>query len=55
MLYNTTIVPCAASLAIVNMGQAEAKVEALFSEFVQLRCAVGWCAVLLRCGCCWCG
>lgn len=37
VLYNATIVPCAASLAVVNMGQSEAKVEALFSEFVQLR------------------
>ena len=45
VLYNATIVPCAASLAVVNMGQAEAKVEALFSEFVQLRCALLRCAV----------
>ena len=46
VLYNATIVPCAASLAVVNMGQAEAKVEALFSEFVQLRCALPCCAVM---------
>lgn len=37
VLYNATIVPCAASLAVINMGQSEAKVEAIFSEFVQLR------------------
>ncbi len=39
MLYNATIVPCPVSIAVINMGQAEAKVECLFSEFVQLRWA----------------
>lgn len=37
VLYNTTIVPCPVSLAVINMGLQEAKVECLFSEFVQLR------------------
>lgn len=39
VLYNASIVPCPASLAVINMGVTEARVEALFSEFVQLRCA----------------
>lgn len=37
VLYNATIVPCPVSLAVINMGLQEAKVECLFSEFVQLR------------------
>ncbi|PSC69861.1 DNA-binding BIN4-like isoform B [Micractinium conductrix] len=37
VLYNATVVPCPATIALINMGQSEAKVECLFTEFVQLR------------------
>ena len=37
VLYNATIVPCPLTMAIVNIGQTEAKVESFFSEVVQLR------------------
>eukprot|EP00887_Chlorella_sp_A99_P004893 scaffold4.g4893.t1 len=37
VLYTATVVPCPVTLAIVHMGASEAKVEALLSEFVQLR------------------
>jgi len=37
VLYNATIVPCPVTMAVVNIGQNEAKVECLFSEFAQLR------------------
>lgn len=37
MLYNATVVPAAVTMAVVNIGPSEAKVEALFDEFVQLR------------------
>lgn len=37
VLYNATIVPCPVTLAVINMGQSEARVECLFTEFVQLR------------------
>lgn len=37
VLYTATIVPCPVSVAIVNVGPTEAKFEALFSEFAQLR------------------
>ena len=48
VLYNASIVPCPVSMAVVHIGGGgggpggggggEAKVECLFSEFVQLRC-----------------
>lgn len=37
VLYHATVVPCPVSIAVIKMGQSEAKVECLFSEFVQLR------------------
>ena len=37
VIYNATIVPAATTMAIVNIGPTEAKVEAMFSEFAQLR------------------
>ena len=48
VLYSATIVPLPVSVAVINMGLTEAKVECLFSEFVQLRwgssCGRGWAA-----------
>ncbi|KAK9830134.1 hypothetical protein WJX72_009943 [[Myrmecia] bisecta] len=37
VVYSTTLVPCASTLCIVNVGQTEAKVEAVLTQFVQLR------------------
>ena len=37
VLYNATVVPCPMTMAIVNIGPTEAKIESLFSEYVQLR------------------
>jgi hypothetical protein len=37
VLYNATLVPSSGTMAIVNIGQTEAKIEALFSEYAQLR------------------
>jgi hypothetical protein len=37
VLYNASIVACPTTIAVVNVGQTEAKVECLFSEIVQLR------------------
>lgn len=38
VLYSATIVPCPVTMAVVNVGPTEAKMESLFSEFLQLRC-----------------
>jgi hypothetical protein len=37
VLYNATIIPAPVSMAVVNIGASEAKVESLFSSFIQLR------------------
>ncbi|GAB4814461.1 hypothetical protein N2152v2_001507 [Parachlorella kessleri] len=37
ILYDATIAPCPVTMAMVNVGQTEAKVESLFTEFLQLR------------------
>ncbi len=37
VLYSATIVPCPVTMAVVNVGPSEAKVESLFTEFLQLR------------------
>lgn len=36
-MYGAVTVPCATTLMVVNIGQTEAKVEALFNSFIQLR------------------
>ncbi|KAK9835123.1 hypothetical protein WJX81_000027 [Elliptochloris bilobata] len=37
VLYNASLVPCATTLCVVALGAGEARVEALASEFMQLR------------------
>ena len=37
VVYNATLVPAASTMALVNIGPTEAKVETLFSDFMQLR------------------
>ena len=37
VLYNATVVPCPVTMAVVNIGASDAKVESLFSDFLQLR------------------
>ena len=35
-LYDARLAPCAATLAVINLGPSEAKVELLTSQFLQL-------------------
>jgi hypothetical protein len=49
VLYNASIVPCPGCVAVVNMGQQEARVETLFAELVQLRWVGGGRRVWLAC------
>lgn len=37
VLYNAAVVPTPVTMAVVNVGATEAKIECLFTEFVQLR------------------
>jgi hypothetical protein len=37
VVYDATLVPCASTLCVVNIGLTEARVEALMGGFVRLR------------------
>ncbi len=40
-MYGLTVVPCASLLCVLNIRQTEAKVDAILSDFVQLRQEAG--------------
>ena len=40
-MYSMTVVPCASSLCVMNIRQTDARVEAILSDFVQLRQEAG--------------
>ena len=36
-IYHMNVVPCASTLCVLNIRQTEAKVEAIFPDYVQLK------------------
>ncbi len=36
-IYHMNVVPCASTLCVLNIRQTEARVEAIFPDYVQLR------------------